>query len=111
MKFIIIALLALTASPAFANVAEKRSVVDGPCTIQPGGLSGVCVTTSKCSAAGGTSLIGFCPGTPNNVRCCFKADCSGSSSACLWTSQGCKNGSFKKNLCPGPAAFQCCVQN
>ncbi|PNS19085.1 hypothetical protein CAC42_1821 [Sphaceloma murrayae] len=112
MKFTLASIFLLIVSPVMGSaIVEKRSVLNGPCTVNPGDLSGVCVTTTNCANAGGDSFVGFCPGTPNNVRCCIKADCSGSRSACLWTSQGCKGGTFLTGLCPGPAGFKCCRLN
>ncbi|KEZ39366.1 hypothetical protein SAPIO_CDS10065 [Scedosporium apiospermum] len=94
----ILAVLSFTAS-ALAATNE-------PC-IGSGGAAGVCITTSACSAAGGTSITGACPSDPSNVRCCTKPSCSnGSNGNCRWQSD-CA-GSTVANQCPGPAQMKCC---
>lgn len=67
--------------------------------------SGVCVTTSTCSANGGTTIDGACPADAANVKCCTKSPC-GSGGNCRWTSD-CA-GTSASNQCPGPGAFMCC---
>ncbi|KAF2224048.1 hypothetical protein BDZ85DRAFT_195316 [Elsinoe ampelina] len=110
MKFILAAVLAFTAAPALGATLEARSVLNGPCSVPNSNFpNGTCITTTACANGGGTSQRGYCPGTPDNVRCCYKADCSGSRSACLWTTDGSCKGRFLTNLCPGPTNFKCCV--
>ncbi|KAJ9641367.1 hypothetical protein H2199_005337 [Coniosporium tulheliwenetii] len=89
-----------------ASALAERAVVDGPCT-GAGGAPGSCISTAKCSAGGGTSITGACPGTPADIRCCTKTSC-GSGGNCRWTSQ-CTTGNTLSGLCPGPADFKCCV--
>ncbi|TQN65881.1 putative secreted protein, partial [Colletotrichum shisoi] len=67
--------------------------------------SGVCVTTSACSANGGTTIDGACPADAANVKCCTKSPC-GSGGNCRWKSD-CA-GTSASNQCPGPGAFMCC---
>ncbi|EON66226.1 hypothetical protein W97_05619 [Coniosporium apollinis CBS 100218] len=88
-----------------ASALVERAVVDGPCT-GAGGAPGSCISTAKCSAGGGTSITGACPGTPADIRCCTKTSC-GSGGNCRWTSQC--SGNTLSGLCPGPADFKCCV--
>ncbi|KAF6823713.1 secreted protein [Colletotrichum plurivorum] len=70
-----------------------------------GGRAGVCVTTSACSSAGGTTIDNACPADPANVKCCTKASC-GSGGNCRYTSD-CA-GTTAANQCPGPSSFKCC---
>ncbi|KAG9258818.1 uncharacterized protein F5Z01DRAFT_669558 [Emericellopsis atlantica] len=90
--------LALLALPALA-------AVNGPC-YGPNNLAGVCVSTSACSSAGGTSHNNLCPWDGADIKCCTKPSCQGSSSACGWTSD-CA-GTSTPGLCPGPSQSQCC---
>ena len=88
---------------AFASVA--LGALNEPCA-GPGGVAGVCVTTSTCSASGGTTISGGCPADPADVKCCSKTSCAnGASGNCRWTSD-CA-GTTVTNQCPGPAAFKC----
>ncbi|KAI5843298.1 hypothetical protein DFP73DRAFT_514075 [Morchella snyderi] len=95
----IIALLFLTATHAAVN---------GPCTGSPG----VCVTTANCARDGGTSVPGYCPNDPDNVRCCTKYNCGASRDCgyCEWTN-ACTGGGWQvgPGECPGPAGFRCCL--
>ncbi|KAJ2902157.1 hypothetical protein MKZ38_000955 [Zalerion maritima] len=86
---------------------EARSTLNGACTGN-GGASGVCVSTSSCSSAGGTYVSNKCPGLPENIKCCTKTSCS-SGGSCEWT--GDCDGSTVSNLCPGPSDFKCCLPN
>lgn len=90
-----------------ANVLQpvKRAVVDGPCT-GAGGAPGVCISTTSCTADGGTHILNACPGTPDNIRCCTKTSC-GSGGNCRFASSC--SGNTLSGLCPGPADFKCCV--
>jgi hypothetical protein len=45
------------------------SGVGTACTVSTTGVSGTCMTTSSCAAAGKTSTPDYCPG-PANVQCC-----------------------------------------
>ncbi|KAJ9656580.1 hypothetical protein H2201_008492 [Coniosporium apollinis] len=82
-----------------------RAAVNEPC-YGAGGAPGVCISTSTCSSAGGTSIVGACPRDADNIRCCTKPNCPAAPDNCRWTSD-CA-GSSVSNLCPGPADFQCC---
>ncbi|KAL8858866.1 MAG: hypothetical protein Q9178_004544 [Gyalolechia marmorata] len=88
-----------------AHSLVERAVVDGPCT-GAGGAPGVCISTASCSADGGTSITGACPGTPTDIRCCTKTSC-GNGGNCRFSSQ-CSTNTLS-GLCPGPADFKCCV--
>ena len=87
-------------------------------------ISGVCISTSACSASGGTSVAGGCPGDPANVRCCTKPSCgkaavdfnalneeqmpisAATAGNCRW--QNDCAGKSEAGLCPGPSRFRCC---
>ncbi|KAH7385876.1 hypothetical protein BKA66DRAFT_440540 [Pyrenochaeta sp. MPI-SDFR-AT-0127] len=71
-----------------------------------GGVAGVCVKTSTCSAEGGVTINGGCPKDPADVKCCSKPKCSTSPGNCRWVSD-CA-GSSLSGQCPGPGAFKCC---
>lgn len=107
MKYfsILTATAVFSASLVHSSAIAERAVLDGPCTGK-GNAPGVCVATSKCSSSGGTFISNACPGTPNDVKCCTKTQCS-SNGNCRWTSSC--NGSTVSNQCPGPASFVCCV--
>ncbi|KAK1760287.1 hypothetical protein QBC47DRAFT_312648 [Echria macrotheca] len=92
-------LSALSAPAALAALNE-------PC-YGSGGVAGVCVTTSTCTASGGTTITGACPADASDVKCCSKTSCAnGSSGNCRWSSD-CA-GTTVSNQCPGPGAFKCC---
>ena len=57
-----------------------QAAVNGSCT----GKVGVCLTTSSCSASGGTSHSGYCPNDAADVKCCTKS--CGSGGTCRLTS-------------------------
>ncbi|KAL8769287.1 MAG: hypothetical protein Q9209_004669 [Squamulea sp. 1 TL-2023] len=99
--------MAVLVIPNFINAHTlvERAVVDGPCT-GAGSAPGVCISTSKCTAGGGTHILNACPGTPDDIRCCTKTSC-GNGGNCRFTSQ-CST-STVPDLCPGPADFKCCV--
>ncbi|KAJ9645393.1 hypothetical protein H2201_008699 [Coniosporium apollinis] len=95
-----------------------RAAVNEPC-VGAGGAPGVCVSTSSCSSAGGTTINGACPMDPVHIKCCTKPRCGSSSAGnfdlgqqvmslgnCRWSSD-CA-GSSVPDLCPGPADFKCC---
>ncbi|KAH6989189.1 hypothetical protein BKA56DRAFT_629078 [Ilyonectria sp. MPI-CAGE-AT-0026] len=83
-----------------------QAAVNEPC-YGKSGFAGVCVTTSACSKAGGTTISGACPKDPANVKCCSKPKCgSGGAGNCRWTSD-CA-GSKASNQCPGPGQMKCC---
>ncbi|KAM7213791.1 D-alanyl-D-alanine carboxypeptidase [Rhypophila decipiens] len=92
----------LFATLAAATVAI--AAVNEPC-YGSGGRAGVCMTTSKCSADGGTTINGACPSDPDNVKCCTKASCN-SGGNCRWKSD-CA-GTAASGFCPGPSQFKCC---
>ena len=79
MKFLAITSLLLSAT-AQATINGRCNVNDTP---------GVCISTAKCDSAGGQSPKGFCPGDPDDIRCCIKAACDGPGawSFCEWTDQ------------------------
>ncbi|KAF2752106.1 hypothetical protein M011DRAFT_16623 [Sporormia fimetaria CBS 119925] len=93
----------------FALVAIQSALgaLNEPC-YGSSGVAGVCVTTSACSAQGGSTINGACPRDPANVKCCTKPEC-GRGGNCRWTSD-CA-GSTVSNLCPGPSEFKCCSSN
>lgn len=69
--------------------------------------SGVCISSSSCAAAGGTTINGACPWDAADIKCCTKASCpNGSAGNCRWKSD-CA-GTTVAGLCPGPAQMQCC---
>jgi len=107
----ILALLAfLLVRTALGSALTPRASGNGPCT-GAGGAPGVCISTSDCSAAGGTSISNACPGTPNDIKCCTKPTCgSNGSGNCRFTSQ-CASGNTQANLCPGHPDFKCCLPN
>eukprot|EP00878_Enallax_costatus_P013822 GHUV01014456.1.p1 GENE.GHUV01014456.1~~GHUV01014456.1.p1 ORF type:complete len:291 (-),score=72.36 GHUV01014456.1:1073-1945(-) len=76
------------------------------------GLSGTCKATAACTAEGGGSVAGFCPGAAD-IQCCLHKNCSGSSQSgvCKSTkvSGQCSSGNFLTGACPGPDAFRCCI--
>jgi hypothetical protein len=67
---------------------------------------GVCLSTTTCSASGGTTFSGACPSDPADVKCCSKPSCGASPGNCRWSSD-CAASSLS-NLCPGPSGFKCC---
>lgn len=87
-------------------------------------IPGVCISTSSCSTAGGTTVSGACPKDPANIRCCTKASCTKTAGSndlfqqdetrialraegnCRWRSD-CA-GNSESGLCPGPKEFKCC---
>ncbi|KAF2251618.1 hypothetical protein BU26DRAFT_602161 [Trematosphaeria pertusa] len=82
-----------------------KAAVDEPC-YGANGVAGVCLSSSACSASGGTSISGACPADPADVKCCSKPSCGSSPGNCRWSSD-CA-GSSLSNLCPGPGGFKCC---
>lgn len=72
--------------------------------------TGVCVSTSSCSSAGGSTIDNACPGDPADIKCCTKTSCdNGADGNCRWTSD-CA-GNTVANECPGPAGMMCCSSN
>jgi hypothetical protein len=110
-QLLITALLA--ASSVSANyVSARQTTLNGPCT-GANGVAGVCVSTSSCTADGGSYISNACPGTPENIKCCTKPSCqrAAQSGDCRWTDQ-CDGGkTILTGLCPGPAGFKCCITN
>jgi len=81
----------------------------GTCSV--GGVGGTCISTSSCSASGGASHAGYCPG-PADIQCCTQSNygtCSvgGVSGTCISTSSC--TGTSHAGYCPGPADIQCCT--
>lgn len=67
----------------------------------------MCVATSACSEAGGTSIAGACPADAADVQCCTKPQCdNGASGNCRWQSDC--GGEAAAGLCPGPSQMTCC---
>ncbi|KAK5657546.1 hypothetical protein OQA88_3119 [Cercophora sp. LCS_1] len=94
--------LLLTSLSARAILAA----VDEPC-YGSGGVAGVCISTSACSSAGGTTISGACPADASDIKCCSKTSCAnGSSGNCRWQSDC--GGTVVSNQCPGPAQMKCC---
>ncbi|TGZ76208.1 hypothetical protein EX30DRAFT_356723 [Ascodesmis nigricans] len=103
MRFDLVLLIA-TALPAV------QAALNGYCV--NGRTPGTCITTSDCTAAGGTYQSGNCPNDAADVKCCQKPVCgTSSSSSCRWTNGGTSScsGSTLAGYCPGPSAFKCCV--
>ncbi|KAF2177353.1 hypothetical protein K469DRAFT_603534 [Zopfia rhizophila CBS 207.26] len=101
MKFIIVSITLFASGITAQGLGDRCS---------PGSLPsyrGVCEVDTKCTNAGGSYTIGDCPNAPNNVRCCYKAQCYGSQSDCRWT-DACTQWNTISNRCPGPANFKCC---
>ncbi|KAJ8988665.1 hypothetical protein HRR80_007294 [Exophiala dermatitidis] len=93
---------------ANASLLSPRAEVNGACT-GSGGAPGVCISTSNCSKAGGTSVANKCPGTPDDIKCCTKTTCgTGNKGNCRFTSS-CSSGNTESNECPGPSDFKCCM--
>lgn len=72
----------------FGFVVEG-SYYNGPCG---GGGEGVCVTIAECKSYNwGTqtavSIPNECPGTPDDVECCYVSYCNGVSGYCNWDYQ------------------------
>ncbi|KAK0743867.1 hypothetical protein B0T18DRAFT_439603 [Schizothecium vesticola] len=82
------------------------AAVNEPC-YGSGGVAGVCITTTDCTTAGGTTINGACPADASTVKCCSKTSCAnGASGNCRWTSD-CA-GTTVSNQCPGPSQMKCC---
>ncbi|EAU80493.1 hypothetical protein CC1G_11848 [Coprinopsis cinerea okayama7 len=91
----------------FALAVSVQGAINDPCTAK--GQPGICITTSDCSAGGGTSHVGFCPRDPAHVRCCTKK-CNRDVGTCRFTNTCTVPGSYVlTGLCPGPASFRCCM--
>ncbi|KAJ7818967.1 hypothetical protein B0H14DRAFT_1361012 [Mycena olivaceomarginata] len=95
------------------SVASTRAAVNGACS--GGGLDtgvGVCISTSKCKAAGGVINNGLCPNDPNDIKCCTKAPCAPATSGggiCRFTNTCTGNHFSIPGQCPGGNNFKCCV--
>ncbi|KAG2010430.1 lysozyme [Coprinopsis cinerea AmutBmut pab1-1] len=95
----------LSAFIAFAlGASSVQAAINDPCSVN--GTPGVCLSTTTCSAGGGTSTAGFCPNDPTSVRCCTKTCSSGG--ICRFENT-CASGNTLTGLCPGPANFKCCL--
>jgi hypothetical protein len=51
-----------------------------------GNKAGVCLYTSDCARKGGRTTDNDCPFDGNGIKCCYKDDCYGRESQCLWES-------------------------
>ncbi|PWI75078.1 hypothetical protein PCL_05736 [Purpureocillium lilacinum] len=103
-------LLLLALSLAASSSSPALAALNEPC-YGPNGLSGVCVSTSACSKAGGTTIAGACPADAASVRCCSKPKCGDASfpgGNCRWQSD-CAGATSPRAFCPGPAQFKCCA--
>jgi len=103
-------LLLLALSLAASSSSPALAALNEPC-YGPNGLSGVCVSTSACSKAGGTTIPGACPADAASVRCCSKPKCGDASfpgGNCRWQSD-CAGATSPRAFCPGPAQFKCCA--
>ncbi|CAF1260070.1 unnamed protein product [Rotaria sordida] len=60
-----------------------------------------CIATSVCSAKGGTSKAGLCPG-PTQIQCCSCSTCMDVKTCSA------KGGKSQPGICPGPSNVQCC---
>ncbi|KAF7352194.1 putative d-alanyl-d-alanine carboxypeptidase protein [Mycena venus] len=100
------------------SIASTQAAVNGPCT--GSGLTtgtGVCISTSKCTAKGGTVNNGLCPDNPDDIKCCTKAPCTNASlggcvfrftSSCTGNNRTLDSGfPSSSDLCPGPTNFKC----
>ena len=47
---------------------SPRATANGPCT-GANAAPGVCISTSSCSAGGGSYISNACPSTPANIKC------------------------------------------
>jgi len=71
---------------------------------------GVCVHTADCTANGGSYISGFCPGDPEDVKCCVKKVQVGNQiGKCLPTYQ-CYSGRILDGYCPGNESVKLCIQ-
>lgn len=87
------------------TLKHRSLTLNGPCSY---GSDGICITTSSCTAAGGTYKSNFCPKDPANVKCCEKSCSSGGKyGTCKFTNK-CA-GIVVSNLCPGGTEFKCCI--
>ncbi|KAF2156793.1 hypothetical protein K461DRAFT_289171 [Myriangium duriaei CBS 260.36] len=85
--------------------AASASTVNGKCSVN--GAPGACIDAGACTQKGGKTHTNYCPGTPDNIKCCTKSPCDGSKGVCDWTCTG--NSHFITDHCPGPTGFKCCV--
>jgi len=96
-KFILILLAVISTTFAYRN---------GPCS----GRNGICIDSSKCSSAGGTTYSGKCPSDPISIKCCDNIPCradDGRSGKCVFSSQC--SGTSVSGKCPGGNDFKCCL--
>ena len=97
LKFIIILLAVISTTFAATN---------GKCS----GRTGICIDSSKCSSAGGTTYSGKCPSDPNSIKCCDNIPCKandGRSGKCVFSDQC--SGDSVSGKCPGGTNFKCCL--
>ena len=88
-----------------ATIATTFAATNGQCS----GRSGICISSSSCSQAGGTSYTGKCPNDPNDIKCCDDIPCSadGKSGKCVFSGEC--DGQTYSGKCPGGNDFKCCV--
>ncbi|CAF1061843.1 unnamed protein product [Rotaria magnacalcarata] len=63
-----------------------------------------CIDAGQCSAKGGSSTAGLCPGA-SNMRCCTCNNCM-DATAC-----SASGGTSYAGICPGAANIKCCVKS
>jgi len=89
-----------------AGTPKSRSL-SGACSTPSG--SGACVSTSDCSAGGGTSYAGYCPGAAD-IQCCVGGkSCNTPQGSGTCIDSSICNGMAVSGYCPGSASIQCCV--
>lgn len=106
--------------------ATVLAALNGPCDYQ--GQAGTCIDSSDCAASGGSSVTGFCPDDPVNVKCCLKDDTAStnpepvSTGPCNFQGQtgtcidvgdcATAGGSHVQGYCPNdPDNIRCCLNS
>ena len=107
--------------------ATVLAALNGPCEYQ--GRAGTCIDSGDCATSGGSSVTGFCPDDPVNVKCCLKDDdqasanpqpvstgpCSfqGQAGTCVDVADCVSaSGSHVQNQCPNdPDNIRCCLNS
>ncbi|KAF7337215.1 hypothetical protein MSAN_02273900 [Mycena sanguinolenta] len=54
---------------------STQAALNSPCMNIPFGV-GLCITSSNCTAGGGTFLNGLCPDDTLDIKCCIKSPCT-----------------------------------
>ena len=106
--------------------ATVLAALDGPCNYQ--GQAGTCIDSGDCAASGGSSVTGFCPDDPVNIKCCLKDDTSpadpepvstgpcnfqGQTGTCIDVGDcATAGGSHVQGYCPNdPDNIRCCLNS